>query len=633
MLLRFLLPVCYTLLTFHTVVISSTHARWATHEDAPVEYETYNQNITVEADGTSVEIIESQLKILNEAGREKFGIARLHYNGNIQKIEILEAKAIFEGKEYPVPKDSIETKPLASDIKGFDQLFQILISFPHVQKESQLYLKYKVTTLKQALPNYFATEFSGFQGGYFKNAHFELRSKLHFHILVNDPRKVLSIREDKEKAFQVLSVDLKTPICEATINEPQNSILEDSLSTWVSISTFNQFEDFAKNIAEHYEKIVDSSTLPPLLESIKNEAVSQSNPLDQINTVTSSLSKAIRYNGDWRSIDGRFFPRTLEAITESSIGDCKDFATCLAAILRKLGYKAHVALVMRGMAFLPPQKELPSIKCFNHAIVKVITKEGQTLWIDPTNFVSMARGIFPDIANRKALVLDTKSPSYDTIPDVDFKHAQVAFSKTIHLKDNITLSAKGRLNFYGEQALALTGAALIHSPQAIEEIVIQKICGEKSPIKRKLILPDLSSRVVKDTFIDYDYEQEYITLLTNIGIGIPLDNGWEELFLNTSEQQQNTMFLGPPTTMKYHVTLDNVHASKLRDLAYKIKTPWLNASRTLTQKKRGIDVVEHVEILRSFISPTEIKSSAFKDLQSKIKKYCRNVAIIVGKKH
>lgn len=605
-------------------------ARWATYEDAPVEYESFDQDITVEKDGKAVEIITYRLKILNEAGREQFGIQRLHYNDNVEKIEILEAKAIYDGKEYPVARDAIEIKPMASDTKGFDQLFQILISFPRVQVGSQLHLKYKITTTKQPLPNYYSRKFGQFHEGYFRKSHFDLKSKIPFHTLINDPREHLTIREGKDKSYQTLIIDLKEPLYEATTNEPPFSILDASLQTWVSVSTVDKYEELSKALAENYEKCVNQ-TLPAAFELIKREAESQTSTTNQINTITSLLSEKIRYMGDWRSIDGRFFPRSLEKIVDSSVGDCKDFASSLVAILRKLGYKANVALVMRGIPFLPHKKDLPSLECFNHAMVKIVTKEGDVLWIDPTNLVSMANGVFPDIANRPALVLDEQTPSYENIPDIDYKHAHATFENAIDLKDRTTLHAQGKVVFSGESALSISGAALSQSIQAIEESIIQKICGEKSPTQKSITLPDLKSRIVKDMQIDFSYEQENATLLTNVGTGIPLSAGWSELFLSTATDQQNTMFVGPPTavTRKLVMSAQALHPEALR---FNIETPWINVSRTCLANKKGIEITEQVEILRSFIFPDEVKSAEFKALQSNLKKYCRNVAVIVKEK-
>src|SRR5690606_3164726 len=119
-------------LTLLPLFSSSTQARWATYEDAPAEVEFSTSDLVVDKDGKTEEVVEKQVKILNETGRSLFGVERIHFNENIEKIDIIEAKTIVNGQEFIVPKEMIETKPLASEVGGFDQLFQIFISYPHV---------------------------------------------------------------------------------------------------------------------------------------------------------------------------------------------------------------------------------------------------------------------------------------------------------------------------------------------------------------------------------------------------------------------------------------------------------------------------------------------------------------------
>jgi hypothetical protein len=93
----------------------------------------------------------------------------------------------------------IETKPLASEVRGFDQLFQILISYPHVGVGTKLYLKYKVKTLKQPLP-LFCVKYSTARG-VLEKASLKLKSELPFHMLVNDPYEQLEVKEYKRESI------------------------------------------------------------------------------------------------------------------------------------------------------------------------------------------------------------------------------------------------------------------------------------------------------------------------------------------------------------------------------------------------------------------------------------------------
>ncbi len=617
-------------LAFSSLFLSSAHARWAKYEDAPAEIEFSTSDIVVDKEGKSEEVVEKQIKILNETGRNLFGVERVHFNENIEQVEILEAKTIVDGQEHIVPKEMIETKPLASEVRGFDQLFQILISYPHVGVGTKLYLKYKVKTLKQPLPNYFALKYSYGQGAYWKKASLKLKSELPFHMLVNDPHEQLEVKEYKEGKYYKLDITSKKPAYNDLANEPATHQIPNHLKTWVSLSTFDRFEDFSKALAKDYEEAINQD-LPPLQESIRQAAADISNPVDQINKVTSLLSEKIRYMGDWRTIEGKFAPRSLKAVAESGVGDCKDFSASTAAILKSLGYKAQAVVVMRGTSYIPPKKSLPSFFMFNHAIVKVTAKDGKIFWIDPTNFASMADGIFPDISERPVLVLDTKEPSYETTPPINDQHSKMVIKATMEVTDRDILKTEGELKLIGETAQEFTGAALSHSLQLIEEAVIQILSGEASPLKKKVTLPPLDSRIVKDLVVTYAYDQENNLLLTNTGSGILFNFSWANDFINTSTTQEGTTFVGLPMTLQRTTTIKNVDAEQAKALAYTFKTPWVEAKRECCLSDDGVKMVEKITILKSFITAQEVKSKEFQELRQTIKKFCSKIALIVSK--
>lgn len=624
----YLFPIIFSLV-LPSLFSFPAKARWATYEDAPAEIEFSASDIIVDQEGKLEEIVEKQVKILNETGRNLFGVERIHFNENIERIEIIEAKTIVDGREYAVPKEMIEIKPLASEINGFDQLSQIFISYPHVGVGTKLYLKYKAKILKQPLPSYFALKYSYGQGAYWKKATLKLKSELPFHMIVNDPKERLTIKRCKKGKYYQLDIISKKPAYDDLMNEPTTNQIPNNQKTWVSVSTFDRYEDFSKAVAKDYENVLIQE-LPPLQEAIKKAAANISNPVDQINKVTSLLSEKIRYMGDWRTIEGKLSPRSLKAVADSGVGDCKDYSASTAAILKALGYKAQVATVMRGTSYISPEKSLPSFSMFNHAIVKVTTPDKKVFWIDPTNFASMADGIFPDISERPALVLDTKDPSYEKIPSIHYQHARMDIKGVIEIKENNILSTEGELKLIGESAQDFTGAALNHSLQVIEEATILTLCGEASPLKKKVILPPLDSRIVKDMAISYSYEQENHLLLTNMGYGILFNFSWASNIIDTSITQEGTTFVGLPMTLHRTFIIKNVDADQAKALAYAFTSPWVEAKRECHLSDRGVEMVENIAILKSFVTAEEVKSKEFQDLRQTIKKYCSKIALIIS---
>lgn len=629
---RSMIHFIYVLMGIIFILSHPALARWATFEDATVEFESFNREVIIDASGKSEETITQQVKILNESGRNEYGIQRLYYNGNIQHIEILEAKTVFQGKEYKVDKNSIETKPLASDGSGFDQMFQVLVSFPQVAPGSQLFLKYKITTMKQALANYFATEFCFGQEGIWRQAHVQIKSELPFQMKVNDPRKILDVKQTKAQKYHLLDITLKQPTYEAGINEPEHSQIPFDLRTWVAVSTIEKYEEIGKQLAGNFTKVI-AQPLPPLMEEIKKSAQGLTDSAAQINSVTSSLSEKIRYMGDWRSIEGRYAPRPLKTIADSGFGDCKDFCVATAAILTSLGYKAQAALVYRAHTYMMPKKTLPNLSLVNHVIVKVTHHDGKVSWIDPTNTMSMADGLFPDIANRPALVLDEQKPSLETIPPIDGKHARFEIENVMNFKGDTLLHTQGTVHMMGEKNLLLAGATLSNSAQAVGEALIRNLSGEGTPISKQIQLPDLSSRIVpKDISFTYSFEQENTVLFTNEGNGIYLDTAWVDGYLSASLDQVGTLSVGHPSTVKRKLIIKDATVHNLENLNFQISTPWVETKRECRTVDGGIEIEEYVTILKSFISADEVKTKAYNDFKNQIKKYLTKVAVIVGAK-
>lgn len=606
----------------------TAQARWATPEEAPVEFMIYNRDITVEQN-QSVEIVEYQAKILNERGREQYGVFRSFFNQNIQKVEIIAAKSSHAGQDFIVPEKNIEIKPVASELNGFDQMMQASVTFPNISIGSTVYIKLKITTFKQPLPNYFSQTFYLSQGGLVTQTNITIRSELPLHLLVNDPREQLVVHESKSGKHQTIAIKLKDRVrlYEDLANEPHNSLLTDDLLTRVMVSTFDRFEDFAKASAANFQKTIDEP-LPLMLMEIKKEAQAATTIIDQINIVTSRLAEKIRYLTDQTTIEGRFSPRSLKTTVESAVGDCKDFSAATVAILKALGHKAQIALVTRGNGYLAPKKLLPALECSNHAVVKVTTEDGKVLWIDPTNVVSLAGGLFPDIANRPAIVLDSEHPSYEYIPEIDATHPQTTIESEISLA-NDQQQVTGKIITKGENMLSMAGWTLFQSEQAIKELIIQKISGETTPIEMNVKLPNLSARIVPESLlVEYAYKQKNKLLLTNMGKGISLDSFWSIPYTQVSDDTEGVTYIDHPYSLTRITTVQNCQSSDVKNLDFNIDTPWVQASRQCEVKNGNTIITDTATIWKRFILPDEAKSPEFKKLKEVIKKYCQDVAVI-----
>jgi len=369
--------------------------------------------------------------------------------------------------------------------------------------------------------------------------------------------------------------------------------------------------------------------LPEDLKHIQVIARKIDDEIDCINTIVSSLIGKLTYLGSWDSAEGHLIPRSLEAIVNTGYADCKEYSLCAAAVLNGLGYQAKVALVKRDEVYLE-ENNLPHLAQFNHAILKVVSPSRRIYWIDPTNRTSMADGIYPDIADRPALVLDPEDPTYEHIPPIDYRHARVNRVDTTTINDEGYVETSGFFSFHGETAQKLIEALKMHQKSVVREGLIRSLCYGGNPINFTLDLPESISPKVQDLKATYTYEDPNPLLLTNCGYAFSPRTEWYEPYMATSQKHEGAIFVGHPETKVRKIIFKNAYAEDLNSLAFSIQTPWLNAKRELLLSDNGTTIIETIEKLKSVIPAKDLKSHRFEELRKTLCK-CSRVAVVFSK--
>lgn len=603
-------------------------ARWATLADAPINVIYHNINVDVKKDGTSESIVEIKQRVLNEKGRANLAHYMMYYSDANSKLEIIEAKTINDGKEYIVKPEMIEDRPLASPPYGFDQQRQILISFPKIEVGSEIYIKYKEIEQVSSLDGFYASRFYYGTEGYWSHSEIHIVSALPLSYKVNDGDKKLRVTQ-KGNEITMLLIE---PICREVVDGSENGIINDANLTWVSVSSLKDWKDLATAMIPNYEK-VKNQPLPSVFKEIVAEASKHQSEVDQLNIVTSRLNEKVQYMGDWRTVHGRLFPRDLEMVAHSQIGDCKDFASSTAAMLSRMGYNASVSLVKRGVYGQSLHDGLPDIDNFNHAFVKVVSKTGKVYWIDPTNYISMANNMFEDIADKDVLVLDPKNPSFGKSGAIDPSSSVTTVVRRLDVVgDNVDLvRTSGTISLSGERAAKMSGLGLYASDDRIKDFLFYTLSGRylDDSDKINMTVPDLKSRIVKNLDFKFEYKQDDQGVKTNMGYGLDLSSFWVNDMVGSAPDQVSDLFIGPPRIMIYKTTVDRELAN-LDQLEFHSTTSWMDVRRACRIVDGNSEIVETILIKRAFISSADIKTSEYKKLKHDLIENFQNLVVIVG---
>ena len=610
--------------------LTQTEARFAQPKDLETEIEFYNRLLDIKADGKSKQTIEFKIKILNDSGRTNLATQPQYYDESSQRLKIISAKTIDEGQEYPVESAMIEDKPVASQAQGFSSYRQVLVSFPRIHVGSVLYLKYELEQFNPYLPHTFSTEFVYEVGSLLHQGHVELNSELPMKVGVNDPEGFLKVESKNQGKKFHLEIDLRKPITKRVIEE-DSALVDPKALPWVSVTSIHEWKEIIHQMAPKYEEIL-SQPLPGLFQEIAEKVKSEKDLMTMINRVTTLLAENLNYMGDWRTNSGKLFPRSLDQIARERRGDCKDFSTSTAAILRSLGISAHPALVRRGGHYDSPN-DLPDTSAFNHAIVRV-EHQGKIDWIDPTNFASYAHGLFPDIANRWALPLVTKATGRDRIPALKPEDSQEITQEEIRLLSPDTALRRGEITETGTHAISLAGAKLRASRESID-FYLMSFIGDMKRMSRWKITPheDLTSRIVADKKFNYEYEERNNQLKTSDGPAYLIPNlSLSHQYLTRVQDRVSGLLVNDRPAIFKKVTL--FKKAKLRgknQLSCTIQYPWLKASRKVAQTKNGIEATDYFRVEQEIIPNDTLRSKEFGEFQREFEKCFINVAVVVGK--
>ena len=605
--------------TFVFLFINNSYARFATLQDADTSYDFYNKDISINEDGTYEETVEFQITLLREQARSMAAKFSLPYNGSCESIEIIEAKSILDSKEYPVTKNLITDKEIDGNKQGFDDYKQISLSFPKNEVGASIYLKYKKTFKEVPVKQEFFT--NGYYGynGLWKKSDINIDSKIALKIQVNDPHKNLSVKtesiKDKPNYFYKAQIKLVKPIINYTINEVSQSSLNSDKHTYFTITSLDDWQTLGNKISAQYTEILEKP-LPTMFSEISEIAAKEKNTVDQINKVTTLLNEKIEYFGSWQSINGKFVPQDFNLVAKKQSGDCKDFAAITTKILNSLGYKANMVLVLRGAGIQSKPDAIPNAFEFNHAMVRAVAPSGKTYWIDPTNSISMADGLFADIAEKYALVIDNENSAYEQIPEISEEHAKVLITDTIQDDKVAILTVK----LLGEKSTQLTAAHLYLSNQAAEDWLYNGFVSSNIDQENRIntVIPKLTSRVVTPIDITLQYKDPNMFSKTNLGRAYSL-NKTTPLFLNNIikvdvNQDINDLYLDHPRTLERKTIFKNIKIQNLESLNFNLENKFVSLSRQSQIQGNDTIITDKAIIHKSWIENSELKSEEFKKL-------------------
>ncbi len=161
----------------------------------------------------------------------------------------------------------------------------------------------------------------------------------------------------------------------------QEEAVKDNLDsyTWFMFSTLTDWSEVVKwYLRKTYRRLEPNYEVLAAVEEVVTDDMTDE---EKVTAIYNYLTKEITYSFV-SFLNSNYIPKKPGATISDEIGDCKDVASLMIAMLREVGIDAWYVLVRSGN--FTEKTPLPTIAAFNHVIVGYQLSDGQMRYLDLT---------------------------------------------------------------------------------------------------------------------------------------------------------------------------------------------------------------------------------------------------------
>ncbi len=329
------------------------------------KYGRYYQTTLINEDGTSVETIELSRTVLKESALEGIKHASVSYSTSAEKAEVIAAYTLkADGRRIDVPKNNYQVeinKGRDKDSPVYSDWTTLSVVFPDVEVGDTVVFSYKVTQTEPVFPKQYSASgsFPGQVAYDDVRVRFEYPASMWVQYEVHGMKEAENGTKGDHKVVEWRYANPKPVRAERR----DYSVFDPEKIVGYGFSTFRTYADIA---AAYGERAQPKAAVTERISKLAAEIVKDRKaPKDQARALYEWVSKNITYAGNCIGV-GAVVPRDLTFVLDNKMGDCKDHATLLQALLAARNIKSVQALVNAGSMYRLPKT--PVVSSVNHVI-------------------------------------------------------------------------------------------------------------------------------------------------------------------------------------------------------------------------------------------------------------------------
>ena len=381
--------------------VASSVVAAAEKDDAPelfAKTERYNIDYTVNADGSFVESREWAVKVVKEEAVDYLKQTSISYSTSIQKADVVAAYTLkADGRRIDVPKSAFQIQTNGGNGDGapaFSDVTTMTILFPELAVNDTVVFSYRLTGSKPMFDGQFSTVESFSPATYYGDVHIRIDAPAS---LWEQHRawQLKEVRNEQKGDRKVLewTWQNRAPVKSKRKNW---TVYDIEQAPGFAYSTFH---DYA-GIADAYgARALPKATVTPRIQKLADEiAAGHKGERDTARALYDWVATNITYAGNCIGL-GAVVPRDTDFVLDNRMGDCKDHATLLQALLGAKGIASQQALINAGNSYTLPK--IPVVSMVNHVITYIPSLD---LYLDSTSS-DTPFGMLPPVSAGKPVLL------------------------------------------------------------------------------------------------------------------------------------------------------------------------------------------------------------------------------------
>lgn len=395
----------------------------------PFISKTWHALYEVNKEGSVTETFTFRNEILHESALERLKVFGFSFSSSIQSGEVLEAYTQKkDGRRIPVPPTNYQNE-VNDGRSGASPMFsdrsRMSVVFPDVAVGDTVGVSYRVKEKEPMFPGHFSLAHTWSPYLAYEDAQITIRADKGFKLSTefHGVQELPTVDSGETRTLQWRYSNLKP----RKWSEEDEGIWRIDESPAVLASTFASYEAIAKAYGDRASpKAEPTARIRELAQQVIG---AEARPRERARLAYEWVSKNITYGGNCIGV-GAVVPRDLDLVLDNKMGDCKDHATLLQALLSAAGIRSEQVLVNSGGQYDLPRT--PVVSLVNHVMTYLPDFK---LYADATA-KEIPFGYLPMGAYAKPVIHVGAATALAQTPNQQHEQAEQKLHMTLKLRDD-----------------------------------------------------------------------------------------------------------------------------------------------------------------------------------------------------